>query len=127
MKEVVIQESKEFTIPDQLVCRLDDMNPRLRPIIERFTYDLSDKIKYLDETINSSNFDEIEKFAYWLKASAGSVGFDDFTEPARELLAQAKAQQIDLVNESISVIKTLESRIVLSDQDIQDIQEVNHV
>ncbi len=127
LKEVVVEKNTEVTIPDQLVCRLDDMNPRLRPIIEKFIFDLSDKIKALDEAVSSKNYDEVEKFAYWLKASAGSVGFDDFTEPARELLVQIKAQQLELVNKSLNIIGTLESRIVLSGQDIQGIQEVNHV
>ena len=116
------RDEHEFNIPDQLICQLDDTSPRLRPIIDKFVIGLADKVANLDEAVDN-NFDEIEKFAAWLKASAGSVGFNDFTAPARELQEMAKAQQIESVSKLISVIRKMESRIVLSDDDMNTMQE----
>ena len=127
LKKLDVQDDKEFIIPDQLVCQLDDSNPRLRPIIEKFIFDLSDKIGGLNEAVSNEDYDEIEKFASWLKASAGSVGFNDFTAPARELEKLAKTQQIERVNRLISIIQKLESRIVLSGHGMEHIQEGNRV
>jgi HPt (histidine-containing phosphotransfer) domain-containing protein len=33
----------------------------------------------------------VERLAHWLAGAAGTVGYDAFTEPARELEAAAKA------------------------------------
>ena len=34
---------------------------------------------------------EVERLAHWLAGAAGTVGYDAFTEPAREMEAAAKA------------------------------------
>ncbi len=127
LTETVALDEKEFVVPDQLICQLDDTNIRLRPIIEKFIFNLSDKVNGLDEAVTDKNYDEIEKFASWLKASAGSVGFGDFTAPARELEKLTKAHQIKGVSKIIHTIQKLESRIVLSDNGMQNVQEGNNV
>ncbi len=38
----------------------------------------------------SGNFAELAELAHWLKGAAGTVGFHDFTEPAKRLESLAK-------------------------------------
>lgn len=113
--ELTIKDDKDYVIPDQIVCQLDDSNLRLRPVIERFILDLSSKTNSLDDAIAHGNYSEIEKVASWLKAAAGSVGFNDFTAPARELEQQAKERRAKRVGELINIIQKMRRQVVLSD------------
>ncbi len=105
---------KKYDLPEKVTCRLPDTNQKLRPIIDTFIGQLSNWLELLDDTVEKQDYKQIEKFAYWLKASGGSVGFDPFTEPARDLETYAKEEQMEFINHTISIIKELNHRIVLS-------------
>ncbi|MBL4834230.1 MAG: response regulator [Pseudomonas sp.] len=102
---------KDYFIPATLSCRLSVNSPRLRPIIERFLEKLGDWLSEINADMDSRNYDHIFKFSQWLKASGGSVGFDAFTEPAKDLAAHCNDQDFDGVVHVVEVIKTLNSRI----------------
>ncbi|MCG6938351.1 MAG: response regulator [Gammaproteobacteria bacterium] len=106
--------AKEYVIPEKFTCRLMDTNPRLRPIIDGFIHQLSEWLEDIDEAVNRHNFEEVEKFAFWLKAAGGSVGFDLFTEPAKDLENHAKEEHLEFINYTINIIKELNQRIVLN-------------
>lgn len=104
---------KDYVIPDIVSCRLPVNSPRLRPIIEKFLEQLSNWIARIDSDIANEDYDSIRKFAQWLKASGGSVGFDAFTEPARDLVSHCAEQEYEGINHTVKVIKLLNSRIDL--------------
>ena len=106
---------KDYVMPEQLTCRLLDTNPKLRSIIEKFISQLSSWFDVVDEAIVKEDFEEIKKFAYWLKGSGGSVGFDAFTEPATDLEGYAKEKQLENINHATGVIKELNRRIMLTE------------
>ncbi len=68
-------------------------NERFHRTIGRFVVKLHEKLEEMEELCRDGEFDELAKLAHWLKGSAGTVGFDVFTEPARELERFAKEQQ----------------------------------
>ena len=113
----IVKPEKEYVIPEKLVSPYLETKPRLRPAIGIFINQLSAKCDDVDTAVAAEDFQEIEKFGYWLKAYGGSVGFDVFTEPARDLETYAKEKQLDSVQHTVSVIKQLNSRIVNTDLD----------
>ena len=102
---------KDYVIPEKVVCRLFDTNPRLMPIVEKFTRQLEDSLHNIDTMAEQNKFDEIRKFAYWLKATGGTMGYSEFTEPAADLEASAKAKQIDMIEQTIGIIKEIQHRM----------------
>ena len=102
---------KDYVIPEKVICRLVDANPRLMPIVEKFTRQLENSLNEIDTAVEQNNFDEIRKFAYWLKASGGTMGYGEFTEPAANLEASAKAKQIDVIKHTIGIIKEIRNRM----------------
>jgi len=102
---------KDYMIPEKVICRLLDTNLRLMPIVEKFTRQLEDALHDIDTMVEQDKFDEVRKFAYWLKATGGTMGYGEFTEPAADLEASAKAKQIDIIEHTISIIKEIQHRM----------------
>ena len=102
---------KDYVIPEKVICRLFDTNPRLMPIVAKFVRQLEDSLHDIDAAAEQSKFDEIRKFAYWLKASGGTMGYGEFTEPAADLEAGSKAKQMDVIKHTIGIIKEIQHRI----------------
>ncbi len=108
---------KKYAIPEKFTCRLQDTHPKIRPIIEKFIEQLRQSLKEIDNAIENHDFQKISEFACWLKGSGGSVGFDAFTEPAKDLESQVKEEKLESVKHTVSVIKQLDSRIVMTKLD----------
>lgn len=106
-----VTHQKDYVIPEVLSSRLMQTQPRLEPVIGKFVAELSEKCKVIDLAVVRNDYQEIEQFGHWLKASGGSLGFNAFTEPARDLENHAKQRQVDSIKHTVSVIKQLNSRI----------------
>jgi CheY-like chemotaxis protein len=63
---------------------------RLRPAIRKFGARLDEQIRAFDAAFLAENFEELAQLGHWLKGAAGTVGYDDFTEPAARLEQAAK-------------------------------------
>ncbi len=95
-----------------VVSRLAE-HPKLRPVIRRFIEKLDHEIEKLNRSLIEQEYVEIAELAHWLKGSAGTVGFDVFTEPARLLEKAAKEKDADSLRKQIVCITAL-SRAVVS-------------
>jgi PAS domain S-box-containing protein len=73
-----------------IVSRLAS-HPKLRPAIGRFAGRLDEQLTAMDAALTASDFKELAALAHWLKGAGGTVGYDDFTVPARNLETLAKA------------------------------------
>jgi len=102
---------KDYVIPEKVICRLLDTSPRLMPIVEKFTRQLEESLQEMNTAAEQNNFDEIRKFAQWLKATGGTMGYGEFTEPATDLEASAKAEQMDVMKYTIGIIKEIQCRM----------------
>ncbi|MDB5956679.1 PAS domain-containing hybrid sensor histidine kinase/response regulator [Ramlibacter sp.] len=66
-------------------------NARLVPIVRKFAGRLHEQLGHARVAADGADLAEVERLAHWLAGAAGTVGYDAFTEPARELEAAAKA------------------------------------
>ena len=73
-----------------LRSRLAD-DPRFHRTIGSFVEKLRDKGREMDTLCEREDYEGLAALAHWLKGSAGTIGFDVFTEPARELEQLARA------------------------------------
>ena len=63
------------------------------------------------------DFEELAGLAHWLKGSGGTVGFDEFFEPAAALELLAKEGKEGEIEESISELRRLADRIAVESPD----------
>jgi len=64
---------------------------KLVPIVRKFAARLQQQMERAREAADAGDLPEVERLAHWLGGAAGTVGYDAFTEPAREMEAAAKA------------------------------------
>jgi HPt (histidine-containing phosphotransfer) domain-containing protein len=67
-------------------------HPRLSPIVSKFAARLRERLDVAQSALAVADFDEVDRFGHWLAGSAGMMGYDSLTAPARELEAQAKVR-----------------------------------
>ena len=77
-------------VPTRVISRFAD-NPKLAPIVRKFAARLKEQLGHARAALAGGDLPEVERLAHWLAGAAGTVGYDAFTEPARELEAAAKA------------------------------------
>jgi CheY-like chemotaxis protein/HPt (histidine-containing phosphotransfer) domain-containing protein len=64
---------------------------KLVPIVRKFAARLHEQLEHTREAVQAGDLAEVERLAHWLAGAAGTVGYDAFTAPAREMEAAAKA------------------------------------
>lgn len=67
----------------------------------------------MEQSWECRNMSELADFAQWLKGSAGTVGYDAFTEPAIRLEQATKGELNEHSAEIIAHIRCLADAIVL--------------
>ncbi|MGB7302501.1 MAG: ATP-binding protein [Burkholderiaceae bacterium] len=87
-------------------------NSRLRGIVASFVERLPEKIDEMQVAVDDKDADSLARLAHWLKGSAGSVGFDDFTDPARSLEDESKAGNWAGIIHHFATVQALSRRIV---------------
>lgn len=96
-----------------IVSRLADSN--LAGVIDKFIVRLNEQLPLMQIAIDEGNMAELTALAHWLKGSGGTVGFDSFSNPAKELEELAKNNQVDKVAEKLETIRGLAGRLQHSD------------
>lgn len=86
-------------------------DPRLAPLISKFRIRLTDQIAQMREKCEQQKFSELADLAHWLKGAGGTIGFDEFTEPAAELEAFAKQHRPAAAEQLIDQLAELAERI----------------
>ena len=102
---------KDYALPEKVTCSIIGISPRLMPLIEKFNRQLENSLNEIDTVVGENNIDEIRNFAQWLKAYSGTMGYSEFTEPAANLEASAKAKEIDVIKHTIGIIKEIRNRM----------------
>jgi signal transduction histidine kinase/CheY-like chemotaxis protein/HPt (histidine-containing phosphotransfer) domain-containing protein len=95
-----------------IVSTLPLDRPRFREIAESFVVRLGDRLAEMQAAYERADWEELAELAHWLKGAGGTVGFDCFTEPARQMEQRAKERQ-GSVAESIRELLALADRINL--------------
>ena len=97
--------------------RLPVHDPRFRGIVTRFAERLAQQLVAMDGACGRKDFEELASLAHWLKGAGGTVGFDDFTEPAKHLEELAKAGREEQVGAAMAVLRSLARRMVLPSEE----------
>jgi HPt (histidine-containing phosphotransfer) domain-containing protein len=90
---------------------------RLAPIIRKFVERLRERLPEAERAVISRDARELASFAHWLKGSAGSMGYDAFTEPALELEQAAKAGEMERAAKLFATVRELARRMVPPQQE----------
>ena len=98
-----------------IVSRLAD-NPRFHSVVRKFAERLVGQIAAMDAAVSRGNCEELANLAHSLKGAGGTVGFDDFTEPALQLEQAAKAGAVDQIAAILAEICDIAGRIVVPGQ-----------
>ena len=92
---------------EPLVSRLAG-HPRMQVLIDRFVSQLLEADGVMHKAWEAGDFEVLAKRSRWLKGSAGTLGFDEFTEPAEELESCVEAGEKNRIPELLGQIhKTL--------------------
>ncbi|MCZ6829308.1 MAG: response regulator, partial [Gammaproteobacteria bacterium] len=91
-------------------------NPGYRRVAEKFVLRLEEQLAAMRSALQDEDLPELVSLTHWLKGSAGSVGFHQFTKPARELEKAAKSGRIEDIAELLTVVEGLFGRTRISDE-----------
>jgi len=87
-------------------------SPRFQKVILQFIEKLKEELIRAQAAWEKGNLEELASIAHWLKGAGGTVGFDDFTEPATRLEHFAKSAQLEKTGEILRQVKCLSEAIV---------------
>jgi CheY-like chemotaxis protein len=99
------------TAQKPVVSRLAD-NPRLRRAIVQFVSRLKEQVGKMDQAWERADMQELADLGHWLKGSGGTLGYDDFTDPAGKLEHFARAGQVELAGRMLEQVKCLTEAII---------------
>lgn len=106
--EKPVKAAQQIAAP--MVSRLAN-HPKLQKVIGQFVDKLENEIESLAEAVENKDFPKISALAHWLKGAAGTVGFDDFTEPAQHLEAAAKESDVGKCERIINDLRLMQQSI----------------
>jgi HPt (histidine-containing phosphotransfer) domain-containing protein len=87
-------------------------SPRFQKVILQFIEKLKEELIRAQLAWENKNLEEIARIAHWLKGAGGTVGFDDFTEPAVRLENFAKTAQVQPAGRMLQQVKGLSDAIL---------------
>jgi HPt (histidine-containing phosphotransfer) domain-containing protein len=87
--------------------------PRLQPILRKFVESLRQRVAELRELEERADYKEIANFAHWLKGSAGSMGYDAFSKPAKDLETAAVAADEAMVRQLLGEVRRMADAVVV--------------
>jgi len=98
-----------------VTSRLASGDPRIRAIIAKFAGRLDEKLEEMDAAWEARDYTELAALAHWLKGSGGTVGYDDFIEPAKTLEELANTNSEEGVAKALAALRGLSRRLVVPD------------
>jgi HPt (histidine-containing phosphotransfer) domain-containing protein len=88
---------------------------RLVPIVRKFAARLDYQLELARSALQARDLPELARLAHWLAGSAGTVGYDAFTEPAHELEAAALVGDAAGVERLLQRVTRMAERLQLPD------------
>jgi CheY-like chemotaxis protein len=99
------------TAEKPVISRLGS-SPRFQKVILQFIERLKRELTRAQAALEDENLEELALIAHWLKGAGGTVGFDQFTEPAAMLEKSAKAAQLEEASTILRQVQGLSEAIV---------------
>jgi HPt (histidine-containing phosphotransfer) domain-containing protein len=89
--------------------------PRLQPILRKFVDSLHQRVAEMRAVEERADYRQIANFAHWLKGSAGSMGYDAFWKPAKDLETAANAADGVAVKQLLDEVRRMADAVVAPD------------
>ena len=86
-------------------------HPRLAKVARTFCNTLPEKLVLMQEALLEERLDDLAALAHWLKGAGGTVGYDDFFEPAKQLEVHARAARLPELQQTLHDIQALAARV----------------
>ncbi|MBI2772360.1 MAG: response regulator [Burkholderiales bacterium] len=86
-------------------------NARLAPIVRKFSARLDEQMTTAEAAWGRRDSAEIARFGHWLAGAAGTMGYDVFTEPARELEQFALGKEEEKVTRAMAGLREMAARV----------------
>ena len=93
-------------------------HPRLARVVRSFAQVLPQKLHLMQEALAARQLNELAELAHWLKGAGGTVGFDQFFEPAREFEQHALAGRLRELEAGLHKLQSMAARLVVPDEDV---------
>ncbi len=90
-----------------------ESHPRLARVVRTFARTLPTKLELMREALAARRFEELGELAHWLKGAGGTVGFDQFFEPARRFEQHARHQHLPGLEAGLLEMQALSARMVV--------------
>jgi CheY-like chemotaxis protein/HPt (histidine-containing phosphotransfer) domain-containing protein len=100
-------------IVNPIHCTLPLDDPDFHAIVSDFIVRLDARLKDMRSELSSKRFEELGLSAHWLKGAGGTVGYDDLTQPSRELIDAAQAANFAKCESCLSQIEAVRRRMIL--------------
>ncbi|CAB5105766.1 Two-component system sensor histidine kinase [Olavius algarvensis associated proteobacterium Delta 3] len=112
--------------PIPIVSKLPADNAKFRDLIARFISSLQDRFDAVEQARSEGDFGKVADFAHWLKGSGGTMGFDQFTEPAArlEMLAREGSRETEIL-QTMEQLRDMAGRLVISENGAASSAAVN--
>ncbi len=94
-----------------IVSKLDAKDGQFALLASRFAERLGGKLDEMGEVWQQRDYQALADLAHWLKGAGGTVGFDEFTVPARALESAAKAQDDTGIGAALGQLHDVAGRI----------------
>lgn len=90
-------------------------NIRLSPIVCKFAGVLHEQLELAGAAQSSGDMEALARFGHWLAGTAGTVGYDAFTLPARELQTLAKRGDAQAAATALVQLTKMASLLIVPD------------
>ncbi|MDE2606723.1 MAG: response regulator [Burkholderiales bacterium] len=112
----VFLEPDEVEVPEGPVRSRFADDARLSPIVRKFAARLEEQLAHLRRAADAADRPEVERLAHWLAGAAGTVGYDAFTAPARELEQAARAGDADGAEAILQRLEHMAARLEVPEE-----------
>lgn len=86
-------------------------DPEIQAIVIGWAQRLDEQLNAIRTAAEAGNHQELASLAHWLKGSAGTVGFSDFTAPSKALQQAAQQEDTDAYPSLVADLCALAARI----------------
>lgn len=114
-QQVLLESHSDYEIPDVLTSQLPMDREVYRTIVQEFAVRLESELNQMESALQQEDFETLTNSAQWLIGAAGSVGFDAFTDPAKDIETQAKVFELQQISVAFEAIKSMQNRMVVPD------------
>ncbi|MCB1800627.1 MAG: response regulator [Gammaproteobacteria bacterium] len=94
-----------------ITSTLADRDPGFAALAKRFAEALGGRLADMDNLYRAGDFKGLADLAHWMKGAGGTVGFDVFTTPARNLETAAKAHDSNAAHAALLSLRALAARV----------------